>query len=154
MLSGTPKEKRDMWERRVNNLNDEVVNQKRSLERYLQKRAKTVTAQRNREALRLEHSMADQDALGALASEADGIKKAQNEVRSMTRESVALLQALERQRGTMENTHGGLGRIATSLGLSGQVLNTISRVTTVDRLIVYTGMVVMTLLLFCLWYWV
>jgi Golgi SNAP receptor complex protein 2 len=63
-----------------------------------------------------------------------------------------VLSSLRSQRGVLKGAHRKALDVAASLGLSSTMMRVIERRTTADKILVYGGMVAVTMLLLGLWW--
>jgi len=87
-----------------------------------------------------------------LYQEQQSLKRSQTTAASITEMGTGILSNLKIQRETLMSTRNTLINIADSLGISARLLKTIKRRETVDKIIVYGGMLLVLVVLFGLYY--
>jgi len=87
-----------------------------------------------------------------LYQEQQSIKRSQITAANISTMGTSILSDLKIQRETLMSTRNALINVADSLGISARLLKTIKRRETVDKIIVYGGMLLVLVVLFGLYY--
>ncbi|KAJ9472756.1 Protein transport protein bos1 [Diplonema papillatum] len=145
--------RRELLKRQVKALQEEHSDVQTGLEKYLKGAHKRRMAATNRKDL-YSRMVADEDltATEALSRESDSIAKSRQRVSGLVAEGSAVLEALKSQSNTFRSTQSKLLSFMESLNISGSIITTINRTQRADRMIVYSGMVAITFLMFLI-YW-
>ena len=151
----SPRDRQGVPFRRIEALAAEAQSLQGALNRVLVKQQKTAAAEvEKEELLRSVQSRggSDQGSTAYLASEEHGLRRTQNEVRKMVRESAAVLGALQGQRQTMTRTEARVGDLMSKMGVSSQIIDQIMRTSKQDRILVLCGTLLLLLLMGYIWF--
>ena len=150
MVSGA--QSRIQWTARLTMLHEECERLRGMLQSLEIKKRKNDRIIRSREAFRLseQDKKVLEDSYGPeseLLSEYDSLVHTQKEVQSMTSESIAVLNALKSQREGILHSQDRLSKLSASSSFSTQLLRNIMSTIHLDRIFLYFGMIIITLLL-------
>lgn len=157
----TQNQKKDLWLRQTEQVTDELYFLRKSVDRYLKK---VNSYRRDRELLlqleqqgtgrRRRHISEDpNENLEELEVQRESLSQSERVIEQIKDVGQSVLEMLGGQRDTLKKARSSLLDLGVMLGVSRSTLNYIDRRLQLDKLIVYCGMFVVSLLLVFVFYW-
>lgn len=160
LIAAEPVGRREQWRMRLNNLGTALAGDRSELERFTQCTNRRAIEQREREEL-LRNRRVNSTQFGwqhdhhsdmqRAADTSDSLSSSMNMVGGYIAQSQASLAELIDQKSRMKAAHRRILNMAESLGVSNSVLRVIERTDFIDRLVVFGGMFVVTIVLWIAW---
>lgn len=146
-----------MWERRCNNLDDDVRNIQQSIDKQLGGLFKRQKEEEDRKALfgngdRSKAGGGAQDDTQALRKEGNALTQAGEMLDDIIGQGRGTLGQIVSQNGVLKNARKKLLDAANVMGVSASLVSVIDRRQTTDKWLVYGGMALTLFVLFSLWY--
>eukprot|EP00184_Porphyridium_aerugineum_P005065 CAMPEP_0184695100 /NCGR_PEP_ID=MMETSP0313-20130426/2841_1 /TAXON_ID=2792 /ORGANISM="Porphyridium aerugineum, Strain SAG 1380-2" /LENGTH=217 /DNA_ID=CAMNT_0027153493 /DNA_START=168 /DNA_END=821 /DNA_ORIENTATION=- len=151
--------KRDYWNSRVMQLDEEISALQKSFENLCRKRHADMQEQQMRQDLfreRIQHHGDASIPIGSFASleqERQSLSQSDNMMNGILTTGRAALETLQKQRITMKGTKKKLIDVANKIGVGKELIRKIEAKENETALLVYGGMFVMTIILIILFIW-
>jgi len=144
-----PPKQRDTWRKKINELQKEADFIKMSLDKYVNSQRKSLKDQLERDELLKRRTEAlPSNVMDHYIEEGNSIHRSKAMVNDIINTSRNVLSDLMDQRTLLKSAHRRALDIANLLGLSNTIMRIAERRNRVDRLIVFGGMVVVTVFLY------
>jgi len=144
--------KREIWRIRVKQLVEECKNMRKSMDTYLQSKYAQAREEDERSKLLERRSKGGQTAeVDQLLKENQSLGRSHTVLDDIESAGRNIISSLGSQNETIKKAQRKLWDMANTLGLSRNIIRRIQRRTFVDKLIVYSGMVITLVFIFLLW---
>lgn len=143
---------RTLWERKTGRLSDDCRDLKNALDQRLGRMFQVQREEENRKALFGDRSNKKQDDTQDLVREHRKLQESNQMLDNVLEQGRDVLRSIGVQNKTIKNARRKLLDAANIMGLASSLVNVIDRRHTMDKWLVYLGMVISLLLLFGL-YW-
>ncbi|KYQ96761.1 v-SNARE family protein [Tieghemostelium lacteum] len=153
MVSNEPINKREIWRIKIKQMVEECSSLRKSMEGFISVKYKKQLEDEERRKLLMGYKKGDGSAMGNLMKENDILKGADHGMDNLAEQGNSILFALVGQNAQLKNVHKKIYDIANTLGFSRAVLQKIKRRQFMDKIIVYTGMFIVLIIVFILWYY-
>ncbi|GAB2271010.1 Membrin-11 [Dionaea muscipula] len=147
---------RDLWKRKVEQVAEESVSLKESLDKYFLRHQRRMLEAKERAELLGRMNGESSHVLRIFDEEAQALQSMRNSARMMEEAystGVAILSKFSEQRERMKSAQRKALDILNTVGLSNSVLKLIERRNRVDRWIKYTGMILTVVIVVMFWRW-
>ncbi|GAM23973.1 hypothetical protein SAMD00019534_071480, partial [Acytostelium subglobosum LB1] len=138
---------------KVKKLTEEVKSLRKSMDMYLQRTYKKQIEDEERSKLFSRRKDTQNSALSNLMKENDLLKDSNQTIDEMTDTGNSIIYALAGQNSRLKSVHKKIYDIANTLGLSRNVINRIKRRQQQDKIFVYSGMVIVLIFLYIMYYY-
>jgi len=142
-----------VWDRKAGRLSDDCQSLRHALDQRLGRMFQVQRDEENRKALFGGGSNKKQDDSAGLVKEHRKLQESGQMLDNVLEQGRDVLRNLGKQNSTIKNARRKLLDAANVMGLSNSLVNVIDRRHTMDKYLVYAGMVASMLLLFGLYYW-
>jgi len=157
-----PASKRDLWKIRIKHIHDECKSLRESMGAFLNERYKKNKQEEERAKLlerrtKVAPGSTNSEQLqnmAVLAKQSESIDRSLAVAQDIEDAGYGILGGLGQQNEQIKTIQKKVYDIGITLGLSRSVMKLIERKQFVDKLLVYTGMIVTLLLLFAFWYYI
>lgn len=144
-------QKRDLWRKKAAQLSGDALSLRKSVERYM--RTTHASKVEMRERSMLLGGASESVTVDAFLQQRASLTSSHNMVDEFTHQATAVLENLRSQRSVMKGVHKRVLDIAQTLGVSTSLMRLIERRTTGDKIIVYAGMLLLSALVFAIWWY-
>ncbi|EAL73679.1 v-SNARE family protein [Dictyostelium discoideum AX4] len=164
MVSNEPIAKREIWRilliiikklknfRKVKQLVEESKSLRKSLDMFLQTKYKKQMEEEEKNKLMGRRKAGESSAIGNLMKENKHLNDGNSTLDSLTEMGNSIIYNLVGQNSKLKGVNKKIYDIANTLGLSRSVIQRIKRRQHQDKVIVYSGMVIVLIIVFLLWY--
>lgn len=150
------KSQRDLWKRKVEQVAEEEVSLKESLDKYFMRNQRRMQEAKERADLLGRANGESSHVMRIFDDEAQAMQSAHNSSRMLEEAystGVAILSKFAEQRQSMKSAQRKLLDVLNTVGLSNSVLRLIERRNRVDTWIKYAGMILTFIVLIAMWRW-
>lgn len=149
-----PSSRREQWQLKIGRLNSESVEIRTAFESYLNKSYSAAIQAKEREELLDKYSRNETSiVIDAYQSESQSLHRSNVTTEGILGMGQATLQALSLQRSRLKGAKKKMLDVANVLGISHSVIRMIEGREKVDALIVYGGMIFVTLIVLGIYIW-
>ncbi|KAK5576362.1 hypothetical protein RB653_007503 [Dictyostelium firmibasis] len=152
MVSNEPIAKREIWRIKVKQLVEESKSLRKSLDMFLQTKYKKQMEEEEKNKLMGKRKAGENSAIGNLMKENKHLNDSNSTLDSLTEMGNSIIYNLVGQNSKLKGVNKKIYDIANTLGLSRSVIQKIKRRQHQDKVIVYSGMVIVLIIVFLLWY--
>ncbi|KAM9944186.1 hypothetical protein ACTFIT_008774 [Dictyostelium discoideum] len=152
MVSNEPIAKREIWRIKVKQLVEESKSLRKSLDMFLQTKYKKQMEEEEKNKLMGRRKAGESSAIGNLMKENKHLNDGNSTLDSLTEMGNSIIYNLVGQNSKLKGVNKKIYDIANTLGLSRSVIQRIKRRQHQDKVIVYSGMVIVLIIVFLLWY--
>ncbi|KAN0007208.1 hypothetical protein ACTFIV_001117 [Dictyostelium citrinum] len=152
MVSNEPIAKREIWRIKVKQLVEESKSLRKSLDMFLQTKYKKQMEEEEKNKLMGRRKAGESSAIGNLMKENKHLNDGNSTLDSLTEMGNSIIYNLVGQNSKLKGVNKKIYDIANTLGLSRSVIQKIKRRQYQDKVIVYSGMVIVLIIVFLLWY--
>ncbi|KAM9991425.1 hypothetical protein ACTFIZ_004839 [Dictyostelium cf. discoideum] len=152
MVSNEPIAKREIWRIKVKQLVEESKSLRKSLDMFLQTKYKKQMEEEEKNKLMGRRKAGESSAIGNLMKENKHLNDGNSTLDSLTEMGNSIIYNLVGQNSKLKGVNKKIYDIANTLGLSRSVIQKIKRRQHQDKVIVYSGMVIVLIIVFLLWY--
>jgi len=147
--------KKDIWRIRVKQLTEECKTSRQAVDTYMRtKYAKDKEEEERTQLMERRSKGGASTYMQQLHAEGDSLQRSHTAVDDIENAGRGILSSLYTQNESIKKTQRRLWDIANTLGLSRHLIRRIQRRNSVDKLMVYAGMVITLLIIGLLWYYV
>lgn len=150
-----PHQKKEHWLRQLEQVADELSFLRKSVGKFVKKR--NTTRKEYEFLLSLENNnkkrLMSEDPMEELEIQKSSLSSSISVVEGIKDVGASVLEMLGGQRDALKRVHARVLDIGVSLGISHSTMQYIERRLSADRLLVYCGMLFISVLLFAVWYW-
>ncbi|KAF2077346.1 hypothetical protein CYY_001349 [Polysphondylium violaceum] len=152
MVSNEPVGKREIWRIKVKQLVDESKSLRKSMDIFLQSKYKKQLEDEEKKKLLGRRKQTDGSDMVNLMKENQHLRDSDFGLDQLSEVGNNIIYSLVGQNSKLKNVHKKIYDMANTLGLSRTIIQKIKRRQYQDKVIVYTGMVIVLIIIFVLWY--